>query len=74
MHWHMFIQQYVAKHLDAMHSGSVVSLMLAVFKLAKTLISANMYGMQSSCIVHRFLKRKVVIRTQDRRFGIKSMQ
>ena len=64
---------YVAEIVHAMNSGIVTTEMLAVFKLVKALISANMYGMRSTCVVRRFLKGKVAVRTQGRNFGIKSM-
>ena len=56
-----------------MHFGSVPTLMLAVCKLIRILISANMYGMHPTCVVHQFLKQKVVVSTQERSFGIKVM-
>ena len=46
---HACIQLYIAEIMHGMHSGSVPTSMLAVFKLVKTLISANMYGMRSTC-------------------------
>ena len=64
---------YVADTLHGVHSGSVPASMLAVFKVAKTLISANMYGMHSTCVVHRFLKQKIVVSTQEKSFGMKCM-
>ena len=51
--------------------SSVPTSMLAVFQLVKTLISANMYKMRSTCVVHRFLKRKVVVNHKERSFCTK---
>ena len=48
--------------MHGMHCGSVPTSILAVFKLVKTLITANMYGMRSTSVVHRFVKRKVVVK------------
>ena len=59
--------------LCMVHSGSVATRMLAVFKLVKTLSSADTHGMQSSYVVHRFLKLKVEVSTQERSLGIKGM-
>ena len=67
----MVIQMQVAETMHEMHSGSVPTYMLAVFKLAKALISANMYGMRSTCVVHRSLKWKIHLRRKKRSFGIK---
>ena len=41
----MFILLYVAEMMHGMHSSIDHTLMLAVFKLVKALISANVYGM-----------------------------
>ena len=54
-----------------MHSGNVPTSMLAVFKLLKTLISANMYGMHLH-VVHRFLKWKVVAKHTKAQFSRES--
>ena len=56
-----------------MHAGRDPTSMLAAFKLVKTLLSANMYGMLSAIVVYWFLTRKVVVSTQERSFGMKSM-
>ena len=61
----MFIQLYVAENMHELLSGSVPTSMLAVIKLVKTLISANMYGMRYTCVAHRYLKDKVVLSTQE---------
>ena len=58
---------------DGMHYGSVPTLMLAVFKLVKTLITANLCGMRSTCDVHRLFNLKVVVSIEERSFGMKSM-
>ena len=47
--------------MHRMHSGSVPTTMLAVLKLVKILISANMYGMHSTSVVHQSVKPKVVV-------------
>ena len=57
--------------MHGMHYGSVPTAMLAVFKPVKGLISANMYGMCTICVVHRFLKRKVVVKHKHNFFGMK---
>ena len=49
--------------MHKMHSGSVPTTMLAVLKLVKVLISANMYGMHSTSVVHQPVKPKVVVST-----------
>ena len=54
--------------MHGMDSGSVPTLMLALFKIVKELISANM---RSSCVAHQFLKQKVVVSTQELSFGMK---
>ena len=64
---------HVAKIMHGMLSGSVPTKVLAVFKLVKALTSANTYGMRSTWVVHRFLKQKVVVRTQERSLGRKNM-
>ena len=48
--------------MHGMNSDSVPTSILAVFKLVETLISANMYEMRSRSVVHRFLKRKMVVK------------
>ena len=55
------------------HPGGVPTSILAVFKLVKTLISEKIYGLCSTCAVHRFLKRKMVVGTQEQTFGMKSV-
>ena len=62
---------YITEGMHEMHSSSVPTSMLAVIKLVRTLISANMCRMHSLCVVHQFLKRKVVVRTQELSFFIK---
>ena len=59
--------------MQEIRSGNVPTLMLSVFMLVNTLISANVNGMQSTCVVNRFLKQVVVISTQERSFGMESM-
>ena len=44
--------------MHGMNSGSVPTSMLAVFKPVRTLISANMNGMCSTSVVHRFLEKE----------------
>ena len=56
-----------------MHSTSVFTSMLAVVKLVMILISGNMYGKRSTCVVHQFRKQKVVFSTEERSFGMKSI-
>ena len=56
-----------------MHSTSVLTSMLAVLKLVKILFSGNMHGKCSTCVVHQFLEQKVVVSTEERSFGMKSM-
>ena len=51
--------------MHGMHSGSVPTLMLAIFKLVKAIIPENMNGMRSTCVAHRFLNLKVVVTTQE---------
>ena len=48
--------------MHGLHSGIILTSMVDVPKLLKTLIFANMYGMHSTSVVHRFLKRKVVVK------------
>ena len=50
------------------HSGSVRTSLLAVFKLLSGLIAANMYGMWSGSIVDRFLKEEVVVNYPETKF------
>ena len=64
----MFIQLYVAKIMHGMHSRSVPTSMLAVLKLVKTLIAANVNRKRSPCAIYRFLTHKVVVSTQERSF------
>ena len=51
MHYHTSLQLYVAEIMHRMQSGSVPTSMLAVFKLVKPLITANMYGMRCTSVV-----------------------
>ena len=69
----MFMQLYFAKIMHRMHSGSVPTFMLAVFKLVKTLISANLYKNRSTSDAHQPVKPKVVVSTQQRSVGMKYM-
>ena len=55
------------------HSGGVPTLMLVVFKIVKVLISANMYGMRSTSVLHQTVIPKVVVSTLQRSFGMKYM-
>ena len=64
---------YVAEIIHELHSGSVPTTMLAIFKLVRVLISANMYGFRSTSVVHQPVKPKVVVSTQQRSFGMKCM-
>ena len=50
--------------MHGMHSGSVPTLVLALLKLVKVLISANMYGMRSTSVVQQPVEPKVVVSTQ----------
>ena len=59
--------------MHGMHSRSILTSMLAVVKLVKILISGNMYSKGSTCVVHPFLEQKVVVSTEKRSFGMKSM-
>ena len=69
----MFIYLYVAKIMYGMHSGGVPTLMLAVFKLVKMLISKNLYKNRSISVAHQPMKPKGVVSTQQRSFGVKDM-
>ena len=53
----MFISLYVAEIMHGVHSGSVPTLMLAVFKHVKTLIFSNIHRVHSTCVVYRILKQ-----------------
>ena len=68
----MFISLYVAKIMHGMQYCSVPTSMLVVFKLVKTLISVKMYGLHSTSVVHRFVKRKLVAKHTKTDF-VKSM-
>ena len=48
--------------MHGLHSGIMLTSMVDVPKLLKTLIIANMYGMHSTSVVHRFLKQKIVVK------------
>ena len=54
--------------MHGMQYGSVPTSMLVVFRLLNTLISVNMYGMHSTSVVHRFVKRKLVVKHTIRDF------
>ena len=58
---------------DIMDSVRVPTSISALFKLVKTLISANMHGMCSTCVVHQLMKQKLVESKLEQRFGMKSM-
>ena len=47
-----------AEVMHTMDSGSVCTLNLAGFKLPKSLLAANMYGMQPTSVVHQLLKHE----------------
>ena len=56
-----------------MHSD-VSTLMLAVFKLLKTLVSANPYKNRSTSVVHQPMTLQVVVSTQQQQsLGMKYM-
>ena len=55
-----------------MHSGSISTLMLAVYKLVKTLISENLCKNRSTS-VHQPGNLKVVVSTKQRSFAMKYM-
>ena len=48
--------------MNGMQYCSVSISMVVVLKLVKTLISVNMCGMHSTSVVHRFVKRKLVVK------------
>ena len=58
----MFIYMYVVEMTHGMHSCSVPTSTLVVFKPLNILMSANMCGIRSTGVVHRFLKWKVVVK------------
>ena len=47
--------------MHEMHSGSVLTTLLAVIKLLKVLISADTNGMRSTSVVHQPVNPKVVV-------------
>ena len=48
--------------MHVLHSGSVPTLVLALLRLVR---SGNIYGMCTTCVEHRFLKLKVVVRNKN---------
>ena len=69
----MFIQLYFAEIMHGMHSDGVPTLMVAVLKTLETMITANMYGLHSTSIAHRFRKLQVVVKHKKQSFCMKSM-
>ena len=57
--------------MHGMHSVSVPTFMIAVFKLVKMLTFANPYKDRCTSVVHQPVQPKVVVSTQQPSFGMK---
>ena len=54
-----------------MHSGSVPTLILAVFNLSRMLVAENMYTVHCTSVVHQFVTQEVVVKHLKTQFVTK---